>query len=356
MIYFRCHGCGQKLRAEYQKAGSTAVCKKCRRRVLVPALESSPEKPSAETSPPNEAILDPFADRSQAIPRPIRTEKPPPKPTDPRPTDAVLIVRPKNAFRPELRSPFRWQSARPRKRTIYYVAGAFFLGILAIASWFLISTKHAGPVPPQEEAIAEDAAPHIPSLDEARAEAAKFVEARCLDQLKAPKTAEFSPSPALKITNHGGGRFLVSMESWVDAQNPFGVPLRHKISALVRFVPTVGWSFYFLFLDGDLVESSETFDSVLKHTQSQLEPRSWKGSGKKETEEFEAGRTPWRVRWTSTGGLVATLRDVNGGLAERVISQMEAGSGETLVRKNGKFYFEIESFTGYWKVSIDQGD
>jgi hypothetical protein len=52
-------------------------------------------------------------------------------------------------------------------------------------------------------------------------------------RLSAPSSAVFPPKDEWTITPLGSNKYR--LQSWVDAQNAFGVPLRHHFDAVVAF-------------------------------------------------------------------------------------------------------------------------
>lgn len=186
-----------------------------------------------------------------------------------------------------------------------------------------------------------------------------------LDYLKAPKTAEFPETAVVKDC----GKLAWTVSSYVDAKNPFGVPLRLKWEAWVQFNQEAdNFSLITLKLNEELVYANEPMQKLFKAlaTPDPAQRRKagdWKsvrefsGSGSTGTETFKTSHDSFRLTWKPSPGEVffsAMLYDKSGELKELVANTAEPDNGQSLVYvEPGEYYFKI-SAAKRWTIHIEE--
>jgi len=287
MIRFPCPHCGHELKANDRAADKLGECPACQKAVVIPrrATIASEAKP---------APIEP-----EVVFREIPNEAAAQAATLPDVFETQLV---KSTWRPS-ESPERLLLKKwgRRLRWITWPRTAAAAGLL-VAAWLftMVELPPSTPAAPSTEELVE----------RARVEGWERAKRDLLRHLKAPKTAEF-PETIDAVAEPQPGeplRVTVKIESQVDAQNSFGVPLRSRWSANYVHVPSEGtWELEYLFLGEDLREASpgfrvvyEVLDAQAKRDAGKAPMRqvgAWSGGGAVVSGPFEITRQPWRLTW-----------------------------------------------------------
>jgi len=86
---------------------------------------------------------------------------------------------------------------------------------------------------------------------------------------------------------------------------------------------------------------------------------SFRGSSNENTDDFVIKNDKWRIVWKANkqyeevygGNVIIKLIDSNG-QQEMVANTIPNDSGKTIIRKSGKYYFEIISVIAKWQIEV----
>ena len=207
-------------------------------------------------------------------------------------------------------------------------------------------------------------------LEQLKRDGLAFAQKRIEKGLKAPKTAEFSSEPKIENSPVGDSETIeLRIDSHVDAQNSYGVPLREEWKATLNFNRlTREWSVFTLQLGDNYIEIAPEFQKLVTTLQTALEEgrakrhanaiAHWTGTGSKKTELFRPPKGAWKVSYECDGNpfLSITISRPGTSYYENPVSESDATSGEYVVRRTGEFQLDINSSGGSWHVWIEPAD
>ena len=194
--------------------------------------------------------------------------------------------------------------------------------------------------------------------------AACAIVAECM---KSPKTAEFPRSGSFKKNFLGGW----TVESFVDAKNPMGVPIRSSWSAWMKFdEKSKKWKCGYVDLENERVFES-TFVAEMKSemrrlTEADAEKRrengKWEavelfeGSGSERTAVFKPSLPDWRLKWKIRGEVAIHIYSNSGKLLKTAVERGR-GDGEFLPElPAGEFRLRIRAadFRYEWIIRVEE--
>jgi len=85
------------------------------------------------------------------------------------------------------------------------------------------------------------------------------------------------------------------------------------------------------------------------------------GSSNEYTDDFGIKSNKWRIVWEANkqyqdveGGNVFIILVDSNGEEEMIANTIPRNTGKTIIRKNGRFYFDISCFLAKWKIEVQE--